>query len=333
MKINEIEVDKIKTNPNQPRKEFAQENLKELSSSIESVGLINPISVKKVGDGYELICGERRLRAFKLAGFKKINAIVKEYNSKEDEMAESLIENLHRDDLNSIEKENFITKLWKTGKYKTKRALAKALGMSETLISTNIKSKIIREETKVDKTISTKSIKETTPLKDIEDKKQIFEKIKKGEIMTDKVREVCNILKTSPGEVKKAYFKNNISIEQANKISNIKDKKTRKKMILAHKNIKNIDKSIEKNFEEIKPKNEAQTIKTKEVIDNFRNNAVENQKITQRTIKSLIACIPYISIMDYNQLKRLEHFQELFETNISNVLELSENLKEKIKVQ
>ena len=333
MKINEIEVDKIKTNPNQPRKEFAQENLKELSSSIESVGLINPISVKKVGDGYELICGERRLRAFKLAGIKKINAIVKEYNSKEDEMIESLIENLHRDDLNSIEKENFITKLWETNKYKTKRALAKALGVSETSINTNIKSKIIREEVKVDKTISTKSIKETTPLKDIEDKKQIFEKIKKGEIMTDKVRGVCKILKTSPGEVKKAYFKNNISIEQANKISNIKDKKTRKKMILAHKNIKKIDKSIEKNFEEIKPKNEAQTIKTKEVIDNFRNNAVENQKITQRTIKSLIACIPYISIMDYNQLKRLEHFQELFETNISNVLELSENLKEKIKVQ
>jgi ParB family chromosome partitioning protein len=90
MEINEIEVDKIKTNPNQPRKEFNKESLKELSSSIESRGLINPISVKRVGDGYELICGERRLKAFKLAGIKKINAIIdflsEEYQRKFEEV-------------------------------------------------------------------------------------------------------------------------------------------------------------------------------------------------------------------------------------------------------
>jgi ParB family chromosome partitioning protein len=332
MEINEIDVDKIKTNPNQPRKEFDRESLKELSSSIQSRGLINPISVKRVGDGYELICGERRLKAFKLAGIKKINAIIREYNSKEDEMAESLIENLHRTDLNSIEKENYITKLWETGKYKSKRELSRALGYSsEGIIGGYLLAKDVRGKTNAGEGISTRAIRDVSGIENIEDKKQIFKKVEKGEINSTKVREVANVINKSPKEVKQAFYSNKISIEQADKISKIKDEKTRRKMILAHKNIKNIDRSIEKNFEKLKTESKKDLIKTKEVIDNFRSNAIENQKITQRTIKSLMACVPYVYVMDYNQLKRLEHFQDLLETNLANALKLSENLKEKIK--
>jgi ParB family chromosome partitioning protein len=332
MIIEEIPIEKIKININNPRKEFDKESLKELSSSIQSRGLINPISVKKVGDGYELICGERRLKAFKLAGIKKINAIIREYNSQEDEMAESLIENLHRTDLNSIEKENFITKLWETRKYKDKRALARALGyISEGIVADYLLAKDVREKTNVGIKISTRAIRDVAGIENIEDKKQIFNKVEKGEINSTRVREVANIMNKSQKEVKQAFYSNKISIEQADKISNIKDEKTRRKMILAHKNIKNIDRSIEKNFEKLKIESKKDLIKTKEVIDNFRSNAIENQKITQRTIGSLLKCINVINLMDDNQLKKLKHFQDLFETNISNVLQLSENLKEKIR--
>ena len=332
MEILEIDVDKIKINPDNPRKEFDKETLKELSSSIQSRGLINPIQVKRVGNEFELICGERRLIAHKIAGIKKIKAIVKNYNSKEDEMAESLIENLHRTDLNSIEKENFITKLWETGKYKDKRELSRALGYSsEGIVAGYLLAKDVREKTNAGEGISTRAIRDVSGIENIEDKKQIFKKVEKGEIISGDIRKVAGIINKSPTEVKQAFYSNKISIEQADKISDIKDRKTRKKMILAHKNIKNIDKSIEKNFEKLKPKTEKETIKIKEVIDNFRANAIENQKSIHRTIKSLMSIIPYISLMDFNQLKRLEHFQDLLETDLSNALKLSENLKEKIK--
>ena len=333
MQITEINVDKIKVNPNQPRKEFDKESLEELSASIKSRGLINPISVKQIKgtDNFELICGERRLRAFKLANIKKINAIVREYNSKEDEMADSLIENLHRSDLTSVEKENFITKLWKSGKYKTKRELSKAVGLSETYIHNILNAKETREKTFAAKTISTRNIIDVGKMENIQDKKNIFKKLEKGEIKTDKVRKTAKVINKSQDEVKQAYFSNKISIEQADKISNIQDKKTREKMITAHKNIKLIDKSIEKNFDKIKPKNIKQTIRIKEMIDEFRGNAIQNQKITQTTIRSLLKTLPLINLMDTIQLKRLNHFQELFENTISNALQLSENLKEKIK--
>ena len=140
--IKEIDISKISLNKDNPRKEFDEDKLKELSNSINEIGLINPIQVKKNQNGYELICGERRLKAHKLANKKTIKAIVKNYNSKSDEMVESLIENLHRTDLTSIEKENFITELWESGKYKTPTALAKIIGLSpsQTSIILNVKS-------------------------------------------------------------------------------------------------------------------------------------------------------------------------------------------------
>ena len=98
----EIDVDKIMANPYQPRKEFEQESLLELKESILQHGLISPILVRKGVTGYELIAGERRLRASKLANLKAIPAIVVDFNDVE-MMEISLIENIQRKDLNVIE--------------------------------------------------------------------------------------------------------------------------------------------------------------------------------------------------------------------------------------
>ncbi|WP_027177283.1 ParB/RepB/Spo0J family partition protein [Maridesulfovibrio hydrothermalis] len=101
----QIDIDMIVTNPNQPRKEFAPEALKDLSESIRSKGVLQPILVRPIAgrkDRFELVAGERRLRASKLAGLGEIPALVKEMTDLES-MAIALIENLQREDLNPIE--------------------------------------------------------------------------------------------------------------------------------------------------------------------------------------------------------------------------------------
>ena len=100
--ILQIPVGEIRPNPYQPRKSFDQQALDELATSIRNYGVFQPIIVKKSIKGYDLIAGERRLRASKLAGLDTIPAIVKEFS--DDEMREiALLENLQRENLTSIE--------------------------------------------------------------------------------------------------------------------------------------------------------------------------------------------------------------------------------------
>ncbi len=101
--VAEIDINKITENPFQPRKEFEPEALKELSDSIKQLGIIQPITVVKLeGDKFQLIAGERRLRASKLAGLKKITAFIRKGNDEEIlEMA--IVENIQREDLNALE--------------------------------------------------------------------------------------------------------------------------------------------------------------------------------------------------------------------------------------
>ena len=100
--IREISVDEIRTNPYQPRKTFNQEALEELAESIKNYGVFQPIIVKPSIKGYDLVAGERRLRASKMAGLSTIPAIVKEFS---DEMMReiALLENLQRENLSAIE--------------------------------------------------------------------------------------------------------------------------------------------------------------------------------------------------------------------------------------
>ena len=100
--IVEIPVSEIRPNPYQPRKSFNQEALDELATSIKNYGVFQPIIVKKSIKGYDLVAGERRLRAAKLAGLEKIPAIIKEFS--DEEMREiALLENLQRENLTAIE--------------------------------------------------------------------------------------------------------------------------------------------------------------------------------------------------------------------------------------
>lgn len=103
--IVEINIDELRPNPYQPRKVFDEEALKELSASIKEHGVFQPIIVKKSIKGYEIIAGERRVRASKLAGLEKVPAIVRSF-SDEQMMEIALLENLQREDLSAIEEAN-----------------------------------------------------------------------------------------------------------------------------------------------------------------------------------------------------------------------------------
>ena len=103
MKQNEILISKISPNPNQPRKIFEDKSLQQLAQSIKEKGLITPITVKKEGNKYIIIAGERRFRAHQLLKKKKIPAYIIESDSSRDLMYMALIENIQREDLNAIE--------------------------------------------------------------------------------------------------------------------------------------------------------------------------------------------------------------------------------------
>jgi ParB family chromosome partitioning protein len=101
--ISEVELKKIEANPFQPRSKFDEESLKELAASINEIGLIQPVTLRKTGeDSYQIIAGERRCRAAQLAGLETIPAYIRK--AKDDGMLEmALVENIQREDLDAIE--------------------------------------------------------------------------------------------------------------------------------------------------------------------------------------------------------------------------------------
>src|SRR5437763_1963817 len=98
----EIPVGAVEPNPKQPRTHFEDEPLDALAASIKEVGVLQPIVVRRAGGGYELIAGERRLRAAKRAGLATVPAVVRD-SEDSDTLREALIENIHRQDLGPIE--------------------------------------------------------------------------------------------------------------------------------------------------------------------------------------------------------------------------------------
>ena len=127
-KKSEIEMSQIRPNPYQPRRSFDETKLAELAESIKTHGVFTPILVKVAVQGYELIAGERRLRAAKLAGLKTIPAIIVEFDDQQ-MMEIALLENIQRQDLNAIEEALGYEKLIQRLNY-TQEELAKRIGKS-----------------------------------------------------------------------------------------------------------------------------------------------------------------------------------------------------------
>lgn len=207
LKINQVE-----PNKDQPRKQFDNDSLKELAGSIKQYGIIQPIVVCKKDNYYEIIAGERRWRAAKMAGLKEIPVIIKDYSEKE--IAEiSLIENIQREDLNPIEEAQAYKNLIEEF-HLTQEELSERISKSRTQIANTMR--LLKLNEKVQKMLSSGKISagHARALLGIEDQK---EQLKAAQTIVEEnlsVRETEDLVKkiNTPILPKKAKtkIKNNI---------------------------------------------------------------------------------------------------------------------------
>jgi len=137
-RIDEIFIDQIEANPYQPRSDFDEDALKELAKSIEEKGVIQPITVRKIkAEKYQIVAGERRWRASRLVGLKKMPAVIRDFDDQE--MLEiALIENIQREDLNPIEEAAAYKEMLENFEI-TQAELAKQVGKSRSNVSNMIR--------------------------------------------------------------------------------------------------------------------------------------------------------------------------------------------------
>jgi len=226
----EIDLDEIRSNPYQPRKTFNEESLNELADSIKTYGIIEPIIVKKSIKGYEIIAGERRTRAAKIAGLKTIPAIIKDFND-EEMMEIALLENIQREDLNPIDIALSIDKIIKINNY-TQDEFAKRIGKSRSYI-TNLLGllklpNIVKEKVKDEKI----SMSHARSLSKLDDDNKIIALVNRIEKESLNVRDLERILsgkqniqsKTSKVSHNYKMYEDAISDTIGNKVK-INDKK------------------------------------------------------------------------------------------------------------
>ncbi len=142
----ECDVDRIKPNPFQPRRQFPETELAELADSIKTQGILQPLLVRRSGDHYELIAGERRLRAAKLAGLYKVPVMIKEISNAE-LLELSIIENIQRQDLNPMEEAEAYQQLLTEFKL-TQEQVAKRVGKSRSAVANFLRLNQLPEEIK-----------------------------------------------------------------------------------------------------------------------------------------------------------------------------------------
>ncbi len=210
--ILEIEVENLTPNLFQPRKNFNKEKMEELKESIKKHGIIQPIVARKMANGYEIIAGERRLKAAKEIGLKKIPAIIKSINN-EKSLEIALVENIQREDLNPVEQANAFKRLIDEFNL-TQQELAEVTGKSRTLVTNTIR--LLKLNPEIQKNISEGKIsfghaKLLLSIEGEEVQKAVCERI----IVNDlSVRDTEHLIKNIEKAQKKQFKVKNITIER-----------------------------------------------------------------------------------------------------------------------
>lgn len=200
--IIEVNIDELRTNPYQPRKIFDEKALEELSNSIKEHGVFQPIIIKKSIKGYEIIAGERRVKASKMAGLKTIPAIIRDFNDTQ-MMEIALLENLQRENLTAIEEAQAYQKLQETLGL-TQEELATRIGKSRSHITNMLGlltlPKIIQDDLN-NKKITMGHARVLSKLENSEQQKELEQKVISEGLSVRKLEEITQqptIVKTNP---------------------------------------------------------------------------------------------------------------------------------------
>ncbi|MGL5681475.1 MAG: ParB/RepB/Spo0J family partition protein [Marinifilaceae bacterium] len=207
--IQELHLDEIHPNPFQPRKEFDQEALAELAASIKSLGIVQPITVRSLPQGgYEIIAGERRYRASKLAGLETIPAYIRDTTS--DSILElALVENIQREDLNAIEVAISYQRLLEECNL-TQDALSERVGMKRATVANYIRLLKLPAQIQLalrDKKITMGHARALLAIENPEQQFIIFEQILKYDFSVRKVEELVRNGVSAPPAAEKERVK------------------------------------------------------------------------------------------------------------------------------
>ncbi|MEE8564634.1 MAG: ParB/RepB/Spo0J family partition protein [Atribacterota bacterium] len=210
--VIEMDVESLIPNIFQPRKNFDKEKMEELKGSVKKHGIIQPIVVRKIANGYEMVAGERRLKAAKEIGLRKIPAIIKNINN-EKSLEIALVENIQREDLNPVEQANAFKRLIDEFKL-TQQELAEATGKSRALVTNTIR--LLKLNPEIQKNISEGKIsfghaKLLLSIEDEEVQKAVCDRIIANDLS---VRDTERLIKNIEKVQKKQFKVKNITIER-----------------------------------------------------------------------------------------------------------------------
>ncbi|MDZ7719625.1 MAG: ParB/RepB/Spo0J family partition protein [Balneolaceae bacterium] len=219
--VLEIPVNNIRPNPHQPRSDFKEEALEQLATSIKKHGLIQPITVRHIGEKrFELISGERRLRATKLAGLKKIPAYIREAND-EQIIAFALIENIQREELNPLEISMGYQRLIDECDY-TQNEVAERVGKNRSTVTNMLRllqlPAFIQAALR-DESISTGHARSLINVKNEDDQKKLLKEIQKKDLSVRQTEELVKSYdkKKEQKSSKKPAPKNNPFLDDVSK--------------------------------------------------------------------------------------------------------------------
>jgi ParB family transcriptional regulator, chromosome partitioning protein len=211
----ELLIDEISPNRFQPRKYFDDDKLEELVKSISENGIIQPVVVQKSVNGYELVVGERRWRASKKAGLKKIPAVIREVSDAQ-ALELAIIENIHRQDLNPIEEAEAYARLADNFAL-TQEKIAKKVGKSRTAVANILRLLKLPRSIKEDMISGKLSMGHARALLGLEEAsqaqalcKEIFKEdltVRQTEIRVNKLKQLAPTKPASPADKKNIFFK------------------------------------------------------------------------------------------------------------------------------
>lgn len=230
-----VKITKVEPNREQPRKNFDEDALQELADSIKQFGLLQPILVQDRGDYYEIIAGERRWRAAKLAGLKEIPVIIRNYTNQE--IVEiSLIENIQREDLNPIEEAQAYKRLLTEFNLKQDE-VAERVSKSRTAVTNSMRLLKLCDGVQqmiIDDMLSTGHARALIPIEDAEQQLQLAQRIFDEKLSVREVEKlVKSILKPAADKPKKEEIPQSLQYVYQDIENKLKDKLSRKVAISA----------------------------------------------------------------------------------------------------